>query len=148
MYRVSHIIGPTLFFVISQVLEHLQRNFLPFFNSPGNLLHYSHKNFENWFRNSWDNWGQSWHPSFWNWYFAFTQSQKNNFGVTGATFDLNYLSYFEINFKNSCAYHVANFQGCWIKIRSSCVCAPEPEKMTKTKWELTYGTPCILHFNS
>ena len=59
-YRVSHIIGPTLFFVISRVLEHLQRNFLPFFNSPGNLLHYSHKNFENWFRNSWDNWDQSW----------------------------------------------------------------------------------------
>ena len=51
-YRVSHIIGPTLFFVISRVLEHLQRNFLPFFNSPGNLLHYSHKNFENCFRNS------------------------------------------------------------------------------------------------
>ena len=47
LYRVSHIIGPTLFFLISRVLEHLQRNFLPFFNSPGNLLHFSHKNFEN-----------------------------------------------------------------------------------------------------
>ena len=35
------------FFVISQVLEHVQRNFLPFFNCPGNLLHYSYKNFEN-----------------------------------------------------------------------------------------------------
>ena len=55
------LLGPLCFFVISLVLENLQRNFLPFFNSPGNLLHYSHKNFENWFRNSWDNWGQSWH---------------------------------------------------------------------------------------
>ena len=26
--------------------------------------------------------------------FAFAQSQKNNFGVEGANFDLNYLSYF------------------------------------------------------
>ena len=49
-----------------------------------------------------------------------------------ANFDLNYLSYFLINFQNSCAY-----QG-----RSSSVCAPEPEKMTKTKSRLTYGTPC------
>ena len=55
------LLGPLCFFVISRVLEHLQRNFLPFFNSPGNLLHYSHKNFENWFRNSWDNLGQSCH---------------------------------------------------------------------------------------
>ena len=94
IYRVSHIIGPTLFFVISRVLEHLQRDFLPFFNSPGNLLHYSHKNFENWFRNSWDNWGQSWQPSFRNWHFAITQRQKNNFYVKGGNFDLNYLSYF------------------------------------------------------
>ena len=29
--------------------------------------------------------------------------------MTGAIFDLKYLSYFGINFKNSCAYHVANF---------------------------------------
>ena len=27
-------------------------------------------------------------------------------------------------------------------VRSSSVRALEPEKMTKTKWELTYGTPC------
>ena len=37
------------------------------------------------------------------------QSQKNNFGFTGANFDINYLSYFLMNFKNSCAYLVANF---------------------------------------
>ena len=47
-----------------------------FFNRPGNLLHNSHKNFENWFWNSWDNWGQSWHLSLENWHFAITQSKK------------------------------------------------------------------------
>ena len=52
---------PTLFLSFSWFLEHIQRNLWPLFNSPGNLLHDSHKNFENWFRNSWDNWGQSWH---------------------------------------------------------------------------------------
>ena len=93
-YRVSQNIGPTLFLSFSRVLEPVQRNFWPLINSPGNLLHDSHKNFENWFRNSWDNWHQSWHPSFRNWHFAISQSQKNNFGVTGANFDLNYLSYF------------------------------------------------------
>ena len=79
---------------------------------------------------------------FWNWHFAITQHPKNNFGVAGANFDLNYLSYFWINFQNSCGYHVANFQGCWIQVRSSSVRAPEPEKLAKTKWSLTYGTPC------
>ena len=39
-------------------------------------------------------WGQSWQPSFWNWHFAITQRQKNNFYVKGGNFDLNYLSYF------------------------------------------------------
>ena len=38
--------------------------------------------------------------------------KKNNFGATGANFDLNYLSYLRINFQNFCGYHVANFQGC------------------------------------
>ena len=87
---------------------------IPLFNSPGNLLHDSHKNFENWFRNSWDNWGKSWHPSFRNWHFTITIRQ---------------------------GYYVANFQGCWNKVRSSSVCALEPEKMTKTKWEQYCGTP-------
>ena len=32
-----------------------------FMKNSGNLLQDRHKNFENWFRNSWDNWGQSWH---------------------------------------------------------------------------------------
>ena len=92
-YRVSHNVGPTLFLSLSWVLEHVQRNFWPLFSNPGNLLHDSHKKFENWFRYSLD-WGQSWHPSFRNWHFAITQSPKNNFSVTGAIFDLNYLSYF------------------------------------------------------
>ena len=77
-YRVSHKSDFTLFLLIFRVLEHVQRNFWPVFNSPGNLLHDSHKNFENWFKNSWDNWGQSWHPSFRNWHFAITKSKKNN----------------------------------------------------------------------
>ena len=29
--------------------------------------------------------------------------------MTGANFDLKYLSYFWINFQNSCDFHVANF---------------------------------------
>ena len=77
-YRVSHKSDFTLFLLISQILEHVQRNFWPLFNSPGNWLHDRHKNFENWFKNSWDNWGQSWHPSFRNWHFAITKSKKNN----------------------------------------------------------------------
>ena len=32
-----------------------------FLKNSGNLLHDRHKNFENWFWNSWDNWGQSCH---------------------------------------------------------------------------------------
>ena len=65
-----------------------------FLKNSRNLLQDRHKNFENWFRNSWDNWGQSWQPSFRNWHFAITQRQKNNFYVKGGNFDLNYLSYF------------------------------------------------------
>ena len=35
--------------------------------------------------------------------------QKNNFHVEDGNFDQNYLSYFWIEFHNSCANHVANF---------------------------------------
>ena len=68
--------APLCFLTFSRVLEHIQRNFWPFYNSPGNLLHDSHKNFENWFRNSLDIWGQSWHPSFRNWHFSIKMRQK------------------------------------------------------------------------
>ena len=68
----------------------------------GNLLHHRHKNFENWFRNSLDTWGQSQHLSE-------AQRQKNNSYVEGGKFDLKYLSYFSIDFQNSSAYHVASF---------------------------------------
>ena len=117
---MSHKSVYTLFLLFSQLLEHIQRNFWPLFNIPGNLLHYSHLNFEIWFWISLDNWGQSWHPSFRNWHFAI-QSQKKYFGV-------------------------ANFQGCWKKVRSSSVRASEPKKMTKkkTKCIQCFGTPCIL----
>ena len=93
-YRVSHKSVYTLFLLFSQLLEHIQRNFWPLFNSPGNLLHYSHLNFKIWFWISLDNWGQSWHPSFRNWHLTITMRQNNNFSVTGGNFDLNYLSYF------------------------------------------------------
>ena len=72
------ILFPLCFLSFSRVLEHIQRNYWPFFSSPWNLLHNSHMNFENWFRNSLDN---------------------------------------------------------WIKVRSSSVCVPEAEKMTKNKVE-------------
>ena len=65
-----------------------------FSENSGNLLQDRHTNFENWFRNSWDNWGQSWQLLSRNWHFAITQRQKNNFYVKGGNFDLNYLSYF------------------------------------------------------
>ena len=92
--RCPTILAPLCFLTFSWVLEHIQRNFWPFFNSPGYLLYDSHKNFENWFRNSLDIWGQSWHPSSRNWHFSITMRQKNSFSVTGGNFDLNYLSYF------------------------------------------------------
>ena len=38
IYRVSNKPVFTLFFLFSQVLEQVQRNFWPFFNRPGNLL--------------------------------------------------------------------------------------------------------------
>ena len=44
-YRVSQKSVLTLFLSFSRVLEHVQSNFWPLFNSPGNLLHDSHKNF-------------------------------------------------------------------------------------------------------
>ena len=31
--------------------------------------------------------------------------KKKKIGATGANFDLNYLSYFRINFQNFCGYH-------------------------------------------
>ena len=37
------------------------------------------------------------------------QRPKKNFYVKVGIFDLNYLSHFIMNFKNSCAYLVANF---------------------------------------
>ena len=41
-------------------------------------------------------------------------------------------SYFWIDFQNSCAYHLANWQIF-------------PRKWQKTKSRLTYGTPCSIH---
>ena len=63
-YRVSHKSVLTFFFAI--FLEKFIKNAKVggVLKNLGNLLHDRHKNFENWFRNSWDNWWQSCHPSF------------------------------------------------------------------------------------
>ena len=73
------------------------------------IIHNRHKNFENWFRNSWDNWCQSCHPSFQKLIFAITQRQKDSFYLKGCIFDPNYFSCIWIDFQNSCAYYVAYF---------------------------------------
>ena len=65
-----------------------------FLKNSENLLCDGHKNFENRFKNSWDNWHQRWHLSFTGWHFTIPQGQKNNFGVVGGKFDVNYFSYF------------------------------------------------------
>ena len=96
----------------------------PLFNSPENLLHDSHKNLKNWFINSWC---QSWHPSFGNWHL---KKEKK-----GAHFDLNYISYFWINFQNSCACHVAflNLSKLSKLLQLGWV---QTNKITKTMWRL------------
>ena len=47
----------------------------------GNLLQDRHKNFENRFRNSWDNWGQNWQPSFRNGLFAIIHRGRKIFSM-------------------------------------------------------------------
>ena len=64
--------------------------------------------------------------------------------MTVANFDLNYLSYFIMNFKNSCAYLVANFLN-FVKLPQHLQLGwVEANKITKTKWELNCGTPCMM----
>ena len=105
-----------MFLSFSRVLEHTQRNFWPFFNSPGNLLHDRHKNFEN------------------------SKMSISKLRVPTLTSIISAIS--KSNFK--ILVPIANFQVCWKKVRSSFVLAPEPEKIGKTKWILAYWTPCIL----
>ena len=50
--------------------------------------------------------------------------------MTGANFDLYYLSYFQINFQNSCGYHAANIQGC-------------PSKLSELLSELAIIATCL-----
>ena len=64
--------------------------------------------------------------------------------MTGANSDLNYLSYFKINFQNSCGYNVANYQGCWKKVRSSSVlCSRTQEDDNKQSGSNVLGHPVI-----
>ena len=80
-------IGPTLFFaILSASTLPKYKSWVSFKNS-GYLQHDRHKNFENWFRNSGEIWGQRWDP------FYYYKEAKNNFGVTGGNFDFNYLHY-------------------------------------------------------
>ena len=44
-YRVSQKSDFTLFLLFSRVLQHIQRNFIPFFNSPGNEDFKTHHTF-------------------------------------------------------------------------------------------------------
>ena len=98
------------------------------------------------------NWGQSWHPSFRNLHFAITESKKTFWCYRcQLNFDLNYISYFWIKFKNSCGYHVANFQGCSTKVGSSSVCAQGPKKILlyvlqdQRKWQKQSGPNVLGH---
>ena len=52
-----------------------------FMKNSENLLQDRHKNFENRFRNSWDNWGQNWQPSFRNGLFAIIHRGRKIFSM-------------------------------------------------------------------
>ena len=108
----------------------------------GNLLHDKHKNFENRFRNSWDNWGQSCLLSQRYFFLTLCNSKISISKMRGGNFVINYLSYFWINFQNSCAYHVANFLNFSKLPQLLHFGWTLSEKMARTKSRLTYGTPC------
>ena len=109
-YRVSHNWIFTLFLLFWRLLLILIAKVEAVLKNSGNLLHDMHKNFENRFRNSWDNWGQSCHLSHRFFFLPLCISKISISKMTGGNFGINYLSYFWIDFQNSCAYHVANFQ--------------------------------------
>ena len=87
-------LGPLCFLLFCQFLLYQNTKIWWVLKNSGNLLSYWHQNFKNRWRNSWDNWHQRWHLSFRSWHFTIPQGQKNNFGVVGGNFDVNYLSYF------------------------------------------------------
>ena len=87
-------LGPLCFLLFCQFLLYQNTKLWWVLKNSGNLLSYWHQNFKNRWRNSWDNWHQRWHLSFKSWHFTIPQGQKNNFGVVGGNFDVNYLSYF------------------------------------------------------
>ena len=74
--RVSHKSVLTLFLPFSRTKFIQNAKVGGVLKNSRNLLHDRHKNFENQFRNSWDNWGQSWQPSFRNLHFASTEAEK------------------------------------------------------------------------
>ena len=88
------ILSPLCFLLFCRLLLYRNTKFWWVLKNSGNLLSDRHQNFKNWFRNSWDNWRQRWHLSFRSWHFTIPQRQKNNFGVVGVNFNVNYLSYF------------------------------------------------------
>ena len=65
------ILGPLCFLLFCQLLLYQNTKVGWVLQYSGNLLHDRHKNFENWFRISWDIWGQRWHPLFRNWHFIY-----------------------------------------------------------------------------
>ena len=57
------ILDPLCFLLFCQLLLYKNKEVGWVLKNSGNLLHDRHRNFENRFRNSWDNWGQSWQLS-------------------------------------------------------------------------------------
>ena len=76
IHRVSHNIGPTFRFAIlsASTLPNTKVGWV--IKNSGNLLHDRILKIDFQIENSGDKWGQSCHPSFRNWHFAITQSQK------------------------------------------------------------------------
>ena len=74
------------------------------------------------------------------------QRPKNNFGVTGDNFDLNYLRYFKMDFKNFSAYHVANLKLTQLLYFGRV----EADKIAKSKvgsifWDTLYNEKLSFH---
>ena len=70
------ILDPLCFLLFCQLLLYQNTKVGWVLKNAGNLLHDRHQNFENRFRNSWDNWGQSWQPLFRNLHFAIQRGRK------------------------------------------------------------------------
>ena len=142
--KIRHFVKTTgclktlFFFVIFLCSGARTEELLTFFNSPGNLLHYCHKNFENCFRNSWDNWGQSWNTKIIFWTLCNSKMSISKWRVPTVTSIISAIS--KLISKLLLCLSFSKFPGLLKKVRVPLlVCAPE-----KTKWILCFGTPCMF----